>query len=308
MRLILLCIVGCALLGPLPASAELKGVRQYERGQYARARKTLEKELRSKKLSKEERSRARLYLAATLYASGAQESARIQLEELALTDPTVTVDPVIFPEGFVALAEESFQRMADKRAAASSGGEAATAPPAPSGGEAGTAPQVTSERPQPEAQVAKPPSPAPEAPAPAVPPEQTPRLEDERAPSTVQLSPTLFGFMDPLGRAVGAGGGLTLGLGSLELGARVLMGQQLGVGLEAGLVLGSGALRPRIGLRGTAIPGVKAFGGGAVVGLRIRPASRLSFLVDVGAEYFSAPAQYRALALTGSAGVGFDLL
>jgi hypothetical protein len=114
--------------------------------------------------------------------------------------------------------------------------------------------------------------------------------------------------MDPLGKSVGAGGGLTLGLGSLELGARVLMGEQLGVGVEAGLVLGRGVLSPRLGLRGTAIPGVDAYGGGAVVGLRIRPASRLSFRVDVGAEYFSAPAQYRPLALTGSAGVGFDLL
>jgi hypothetical protein len=45
-----------------------------------------------------------------------------------------------------------------------------------------------------------------------------------------------------------------------------------------------------------------------VAGLRIRSGSRLAFLVDVGAEYFSAPDEYRALALTGSAGVSFDLL
>jgi hypothetical protein len=305
MRLILLCIVGCALLGPLPASAELRGVKQYERGEYARARKTLEKELRSKKLSKKDRSRARLYLAATLYASGAEESARIQLEELALTDPTVTVDPVLFPEGFVTLAEESFARMAAKRAPAPPSGEPAPAPPQE---EAEPPAPVATEAPRAEAQPALPPPPAPETPAPPAPQEQAPRPEEERAPGTVQLRPAIFGFMDPLGKSVGAGGGLTLGLGSLELGARVLMGEQLGVGAEAGVVLGSGAVRPRLGLRGTAIPGVDAYGGGAVVGLRIRPASRLSFLVDVGAEYFSAPAQYRPLALTGSAGVGFDLL
>ena len=304
MRLILLCIVGCALLGPLPAFAELRGVKLYERGEYARARKTLEKELRSKKLPKKERSRARLYLAAALYASGAEESARIQLEELALTDPTVTVDPVLFPEGFVALAEESFARMAAKRAPAPPSSEAAPAPPQ----EVKPPAPVASEPPQAEAQPAMPPPPAPEKPAPPAPQEQAPQLEEERAPGTVQLRPAIFGFMDPLGKSVGAGGGLTLGLGSLELGARVLMGQQVGVGVEAGVVLGSGALRPRLGLRGTAIPGVDAYGGGAVVGLRVHPASRLSFLVDVGAEYFSAPEQYRALALTGSAGVGFDLL
>ncbi|HVG63985.1 MAG TPA: hypothetical protein VNA24_35810 [Hyalangium sp.] len=400
MRLILLCIVGCALLWPLAASAELRGVDLYERGQYARARKSLEKELRSKKLSKEQRSKARLYLAASLYASGAEESARIQLEELALTDPTVKVDPVIFPEGFVALAEASFKRMAAK---------GAQAPPAPAGGRPVPAPvsgeddfqrhltasvrlyesleyeralqqlqrarelsrnaeqdvivslyegliladmgqgeqalaafktalllnpeaklpvkaspkvssdfeamrarvrqELERERQQAAAHPAKSPPPAdPEKPAQPPPPQQAPQPEEERAASTVQLRPALFGFMDPVGKAVGAGGGLTLGLGSLDLGARVLMGKQVGVGVEAGLVLGSGALRPRLGLRGTAIPGAKAYGGGAVAGLRIHPASRLSFLVDVGAEYFSAPAQYRALALTGSAGVGFDLL
>jgi tetratricopeptide (TPR) repeat protein len=405
MRLILLCIVGGVLLGPLPASAELRGVKLYERGQYAKARKTLEKELRSPKLSKKDRSKARLYLAAALYASGAQESARIQLEELALTDPTLKVDPVIFPSGFVTLAEQSFARMAAKGAPPPAGSEAA---PAPSGGEVAPAPsgpedefkrhltasirlyesleyeralqqlqrakelarnaeqdvivslyegliladmgqgeqaqaafktalllnpeaklpvkaspkvasdfeamrvrvrqELERQRQKTEAQTAKPPPPVPEKPVTPPAAEQAPRIKEERAARTLQLSPALFGFMDPLGKSVGAGGGLTLGLGSLELGARVLMGEQLGVGVEAGLVLGSGALRPRLGLRGTAISGAKAYGGGAVVGLRIRPTSRLSFLVDVGTEYFLAPKQYRPLALTGSAGVGFDLL
>jgi tetratricopeptide (TPR) repeat protein len=396
MRLILLCIVGCTLLGPLAASAELRGVQLYERGEYARARKSLEKELRSRKLSKAQRSRARLYLAASLYASGAEESARIQLEELALTDPTVKADPVIFPEGFVALAEESFKRMASKGAQPPPEVKPAPAPVreedeftrhltasvrlyesleyeralqqlqrakelsrnaerdvivslyeglilADMGrGEQALAAFKTALLLNPEAKLpvkaspkvesdfeamrvrvreelerarkqvavppAKPPPPVAEEPAPPAPQVPAPQPEEEHATSTLQLRPAIFGFMDPVGKAVGAGGGLTLGLGSLELGARVLMGQQVGVGVEAGLVLGSGALRPRLGLRGTAIPGVDAYGGGAVVGLRIHPASRLSFLVDVGAEYFSAPAQYRALALTGSAGVGFDLL
>ncbi len=127
-------------------------------------------------------------------------------------------------------------------------------------------------------------------------------------PRSLRLSPELFGFVDPLGKSAGAGGGLTLGLGSLELGARVLLGDSVGVGAEAGLLLGHGRLRPRIGLRGTALPGVSAYGGGAVAGVRMSLMPRLTLLADVGAEYFSAPEGYRPFTLTGSAGVSFNLL
>ena len=122
MKLTLPFIVGWVLLASLPAHAELKGVKLYERGQYALARKALEKDLRSSKLPKQERSKARLYLAAALYASGAEESARIQLEELALTEASLKVDPILFPAGFVTLAEQSAQRVAAKAAPAPTAG------------------------------------------------------------------------------------------------------------------------------------------------------------------------------------------
>lgn len=400
----LLFAVGCALLVALPASAALRGVRLYEQGEYAKARKTLEKELRSPKLSKEERSKARLYLAASLYASGAEESARIQLEELALTNPSLKVDPVIFPQGFVTLAEQSRERVAAKMPPAPAP-EPVAPTPTQAGPSAGSeeefkrrltagirlyesleyeralqqvqrAKEVThssdqdvtaslyegliladmgqteqslaafktalllnpeaklpvkaspkvakdfedlrvhvreelarNERKQAEAQAAaKPPAPAPEKPVAAAPQPPAPPPEEAPAPRSVRLRPELFGFADPIGKSVGAGGGLTLGLGSLELGGRVLLGQKLGFGAEAGVLLGSGAVRPRLALRGTAVPGLSSYGGGAVVGLRLLPTSRLTFLVDVGAEYFSAREGYRPLALTTSAGLGFDLL
>ena len=118
----------------------------------------------------------------------------------------------------------------------------------------------------------------------------------------------MFGFLDPLGKAFGAGGGLTLGLGSVDVGARVLLGKALGVGVEAGVALGTGMVQPRLGLRGTAVPSLSSYGGGAVVGLRLRATARFTLLVDLGAEYFAAREGYRALTLTSSAGLGFDLL
>ncbi len=142
------------------------------------------------------------------------------------------------------------------------------------------------------------------------PPEPSELAESPEAPSrALQLSPQIFGFVDPLGQSLGAGGGLTVGLGSLELGARVLLGQHVGVGAEAGYLLEGDTLRPRFGLRGTAIPGSSAYGGGVVAGLRLAATDRLSVLLDVGAEYLAVedPETYRTFFLTGTAGVDFDL-
>jgi tetratricopeptide (TPR) repeat protein len=149
-------------------------------------------------------------------------------------------------------------------------------------------------------------APSPEAPLPE---ESQPGESVETPAPAMQLSPQVFGFVDPLGQSLGAGGGLILGLGSLELGARVLLGAHVGVGAEAGLLLGDGTLRPRFGVRGTAIPGSSAYGGGVVAGLRLAATDRLSVLLDVGAEYLAVedPQVYRTFFLTGSAGVGFDL-
>ncbi|WP_224245108.1 hypothetical protein [Hyalangium gracile] len=292
MRVIVLLSVGWVLFAAPPAHAELRGVALYERGDYARARKALEEELRSSRLSKEDRVKARLYLAAALHASGAEEAARIQLEELALTAPALQVDPILFPPDFVALAEKARKGVEEQRQAVENK-------------------RLEEERQRQEAErqrleaerLAR-----EQEEARKNPPEDTPTEDEEAKP--VQLRPELFGFVDPLGKGAGVGGALTVGLGAMDLNARVLMGDNPGFGAEVGLLLGAGTVQPRLALRGTAVPGASAYGGGAVAGLRLAPASRITLLLDVGAEYLKVEDsnQYRSFVLTSSAGVGFDLL
>lgn len=282
MRVTVLLSMVCVLLAALPAHAELKGVALYERGDYARARRALEQDLRSKGLTQEERVKARLYLAAALYASGAEEAAEIQLEELALTAPELQVDPILFPPDFVAMAERARTRVETQRQEAERQRQ-----------------EAERQRQEAEAKARQQDTPPPDA----LPSEDEPPDTE----GSVHLRPELFGFGDPLGKALGLGGGLTLGLGSVDLNARVLLGNQLGLGGEVGLLLGEGSLKPRVALRGTAIPGISGYGGGAVAGLRFT-ADRLTFLVDVGAEYLAIDEpNYRNFVLSGSAGVGFNL-
>jgi hypothetical protein len=133
--------------------------------------------------------------------------------------------------------------------------------------------------------------------------------ETPATPGRSRLLPEVFGFVDPVGKAVGVGGGVTYGTGSFEVGARVLLGDQLGAGAQVGWVLGDGAFRPHLALRGTAIPGLSAFGGGPVVGARLSLGSSLTALVDVGAELFKVSDEgYRSFVVTTSVGLGFDLL
>jgi hypothetical protein len=265
MKLIILLVTGLVLLASPQAHAGLRGVSLYERGEYARARKVLQEELRSPALSQEERVQARLYLAAAMHASGAEESATLQLEELVLTTPNLKVDPILFPPAFVAIAERARERVEAEHQA----------------------------RAQAEAQAARPPV--------------TALQEAGQPPGSTRLRPEVFGFVEPVGGAYGFGGGLSLGLGALELSARVLLGAELAVGAEAGLLLGSGTVRPRLALRGTLIPGLSGYGGGVVAGVRLAAGQRITLLADVGAEYLKVPATYRGLAMTGSVGVGFEL-
>lgn len=267
---VLLCVVW---LLPLAALAQSRGVALYERGEYAQARRALESELRSSKLGERERANARLYLAASLYELGEADETRAQLEELARSHPDQPVDPALFPPELVVLAAEARKRVLAE----------AQPPPEPK-----------------------------EPPKEMTPtPWEPPEVAEEPAPSPGRshLLPEVFGFTDPVGRSVGVGGGLTYGSGAFEVGARALLGTQVGAGLQVGWVLGDGAFRPHLALRATAIPGLSAYGGGPVVGARFALGSRLSGLLDVGAELFSVSDQnYRTFALTASAGFGFDLL
>lgn len=288
MRTTVLLCVGWTLLASLPAYAELRGVQLYERGRYAAARKALEEELRSNTLTKEERVKARLYLAAALFASNAPDASRIQLEELMVTAPDVQVDPILFPPDFVAMAQEVRKQAEDQRMEKERQRLEAERQ------------RLEAERKAREEELARNKQPPPEEP-------------EESPPRSVRLRPELFGFVAPLGKGVGIGGAFTVAFSSMDLSARVLGGANLGVGAEVGFLLGSGTVQPRVGLRATAIPQLSGFGGGAVAGVRVAASERLSLLLDAGAEYLKLspkadnPNDYHSFVVTGSAGVGFDL-
>jgi tetratricopeptide (TPR) repeat protein len=299
MRLIVLLSVGWVLFAAPPAHAELRGVTLYERGDYARARKSLEEDLRSSKLSKEDRVKARLYLAAALHASGAAEAARIQLEELALTAPSLQVDPILFPPDFVALADKARKGVEAQRQEVERKRQEEERQ------------QQEAERKRVEAErLAKEQAEAQNA----TPPEEPPTVEEEEEAPPVQLRPQVFSFLDPFGKRWGLGGAVSLGFGAVDVNARALAGTHPSFGAEVGVLLGSGTVQPRLALRASAIPGAHAFGGGAVAGLRVVPANRLILLADVGAELLKVDnkpeneTQFRSFVLTGSVGVGFDLL
>lgn len=271
MRLSILLLV-VAWLMPGVSQAESLGVSLYERGEYAKARQALERELRSTKLTSQAEATALLYLAASLHELGEGALARARLEQLVLGYPEHEVEQGLFPPDFMAMVAEVRTRVAAERA-----------PPPP-------VPDRTEDR-----------TPSPEDPF--------AQDEEPAAAGRSRLLPEVFGFLDPVGKAVGVGGGVTYGSGSFEVGARVLLGDQLGAGAQVGLVLGDGAFRPHLALRGTAIPGLSAYGGGPVVGVRLALGSSLTALVDVGAELFKVSDEgYRSFVLTTSVGLGFDLL
>lgn len=141
-------------------------------------------------------------------------------------------------------------------------------------------------------------------------PRGEPAIQDE-APSpgpTFRLRPEATGFIDMTGRpAWGLTAGATVGLGSLEASARLVLGRQLGVTVEGGWLFGSGALQPRVALRFTSVPGLPMFGGGAAVGARLALSPQFVALADVSAEYLSAKQGYEQFILAASLGLGFEL-
>lgn len=298
MKATVLLSLGGLLLVSLPAHAELRGVTLYERGEFARARKMLTEELSLPNLSKEDQAKGRLYLAAALFATGDKTGASNQLEQLAVLAPSFKVDPILFPPGFVALAEKARAKAEAKRQEEERLRLEAERLRLEEERKAREEAEALARQQQPE-----PPPPDEEAPEPG---------------ASLRLRPDVFGFVDAVGRSYGLGGGVTLGLGMVDVNARVLLGDELGVGGEVGLLLGNGSVQPRLALRGTAVPNV-GMGGGGVVGLRLGASERLTVLLDVGAEFFSIKSPdnrpvensgktYRTFVLTSTAGVGFDLL
>ncbi|MFE8605739.1 hypothetical protein [Archangium violaceum] len=292
------------LLLPLSTwAAQLPGIRLYQRGEYARASRTLKQEINNPRRTDEQRALARVYLAASLLALEKEDEAFLQLEELARTYPEQRVDPALFPPELVDLelkvraqieverrrqeAEQAeLNRIAAAEDAARRKREQEEAARNQVGVEPGSDVQAS--------------------------------VSAEPA-SSFRLRPEAIGYGDfaglvfPPGRSsIGFGLGASAGSGMFDGSARVLFGDRLvGVELDAGLLFGTGAFQPRVGLRGTFVPGLagsQAIGGGVSVGGRLALPSRFTVLLDASLQGFAVPEGYKSVVLMGSAGVGFNLL
>lgn len=300
-------------LVPMTAwAAKMPGIRLYEQGEYARASRSLKAELKNPRRSSEDKARARIYLAASLLALGKNNEARQQLEALARTTSEPQVDPSLFPSALVEMEKQVRGTLQPAR------------PPEPDQAEKERLAALEAERLEREQEEAerlererqaaanKPPvvvEQRPEEPEP-----QGPGSEEE-APSTFRLRPEVIGFGDIAGQlssgqsSAGLAAGLTVGGGLFEGSARALLGKHPAVEVDAALVFGQGFFQPRVGLRGTLVPGLSStgYGGGVVLGARLALSSRFVALVDVSAQKFSVPEGFRDFTVTGSAGLGFNL-
>jgi tetratricopeptide (TPR) repeat protein len=133
--------------------------------------------------------------------------------------------------------------------------------------------------------------------------------ETARNPSPpVHLRLEGLGFSEPLERGWRLGAGVSLHGGMLEGSARAWFLGPPVLHLQAGLVPGSTALRPVLGVRAVLVPTEEGYGVGAVVGGRFLLPAQLVALVDVGADYFLvADEAHHRFAFTLQAGLGFDL-
>jgi hypothetical protein len=287
-------------------AAELPGITLYERGEYSRASRALKGEVNNPKRTEAQRARARVYLAAALMALEKTEEARSQLEELARNHPEQRVDPALFPPELVELeklvrSELQTERLRQEAEQAELQRQAAA--------------EEAARRKREEEAAARNQNPVEVGPRDEV---QT-SVSAEPGPSSFRLRPEVVGFSDASGlflpgtrSSFGFGAGLSAGVGMFDGSARLLFGSASpGVELDAGLVFGSGAFQPRVGLRGTFVPGLagsSAIGGGVSVGGRLALSSRFIALLDASIQGLSVPEGYKSLVTMVSAGVGFNLL
>jgi tetratricopeptide (TPR) repeat protein len=276
------------LLVAPPALADPNGLRLYENGDYEAAARAFEEAMADPHLAPEERGRMHLYLAASLHALGRVEQAGRQLEILTREHPEQRLDPARFLPELVAWAEAIRQRVETEQRYAREQGEREATERAP--------PPLAS----PDLAPAAPLDPQ-SGPPPASPP--GPRV------ATAHLRPELFTLFTPTGRAWLPGGGLSYVRGRMEGGARVWFGSApVVVHLQGGVLLGSGAFQPHVGLRAVLVPGAGGYGSGAVVGGRLALPAGFVALLDVGADYFFIGDDlHQRFELTAQAGLGFDV-
>ncbi|WP_375770805.1 hypothetical protein NR798_07865 [Archangium gephyra] len=299
------------LLLPLTTwAAQLPGIRLYQRGEYAKASRTLKQEINNPRRSEEERALARVYLAASLMALEKEDEAYEQLEELVRIYPEQRVDPALFPPELVELELKVRERLNAERlrqeaeqAELNRIAAAEEAARRKREQEEAARDRVTDGWPREE----------PQGPVSAAPPASPFRLRPEAL-----VFSDVSGFIPPTSRSsIGFGLGLSAGIGMFDGSARALIGNRsLGVELDAGLLFGNGAFQPRLGLRGTVVPffegGGIAIGGGGSLGARLALSPAFTALVDVSYQGFAVPenqqSAYRSFVVVGSAGLGFNLL
>ncbi|MFY0525742.1 tetratricopeptide repeat protein [Archangium gephyra] len=287
------------LLLPLSTwAAQLPGIRLYQRGEYAKASRTLKQEINNPRRTDEQRALARVYLAASLLALEKEDEAFLQLEELARTYPEQRVDPALFPPELVDLELKVRAQIEVERRRQEAEQAELNRIAAQEDAERRRREQEQAARDQ----LAE--MPRDEVPGPA---------PVEPSSSALRLRPEVTGFVDMLGQGSrGFGVGATLGFGALDTSARLLPGPEgrWGLSLDVGYLFGRGMFQPRVGLRGTGVLGV-GVGGGAVVGVRLTPLPWFTWLLDVGIEKYrvrvSDQDRFRDVTLVASTGLGFNL-
>jgi hypothetical protein len=293
------------LIAPMTALADIRGIDLYARGEFDKALPVFREEMENPRRSDKERARARIYLAASMYALGMMDDATQQLEELARLHPEQRVDRNRFPPDFVALSDFARKTVETERFREKARAEEAE--------QERLAAEVERRRREAEAL------------------QQTPRPDGEvrepaetQAVSSFRLRPEVTGFGDfRSGTALGVAAGVTVGSGPVEGTVRALIGNpNVGWEAEAGVVVGSWAFQPRVAVRGIMLPGIQVpdtenpgtleaatrFGLAGSVGGRLALTPRVIALVDVGYGWlFGMPAQYNKHVVVASAGLGFNL-
>ena len=301
------------LLHPLSGwGAQLPGIRLYERGEYAKASRTLKLEIKNPRRTDKQKALARVYLAASLMALEKEDEAYVQLEELARIYPEQRVDPALFPPELVELELRVRNQLDTERRRKEA--EQAELNRIAAAEDAERRRREQEEAARNRNQVVEVPRNEVQAPVSAEP------------ASSFRLRPELTGYSDAAAIfgskfSVGPALGLTVGGGPLEATVRTLIGtDRWAWELEAGYLFGTGALQPRLSVRTTLFPRVgdrpaddptgnrARWGFGGAVGARWAISRQLSLLADVGGEFIpGVSTKYNSAVVVVSAGVGYNL-
>jgi tetratricopeptide (TPR) repeat protein len=127
-------------------------------------------------------------------------------------------------------------------------------------------------------------------------------------PTPIHVRPETLALFEAVDRRWTVGAGAAFQRKSLEASVRVLLGDPPAFHVQGGLLLGSSALRPFLGVRASLVPGLDSYGAGPVVGARYALPAGFVALAEVGADYFFAARDERyPLAITAQVGLGFNL-